>query len=146
MKLVAAPTFPALALADGQTTGAPVNGAGTVMWSSSILALMQWNGTAWKALSVAVAKTTYPYSAAVGTLVPSSAGRNLYVALVTGAGTAGADTIIYDSAIAASGTKIGFIPGNTVVGTSLVFSMFAANGMWIAGVTGNCAFTLSLDK
>ena len=148
-KSLVAQGVPSLAIASGATTPVPtIEGLGSIVWSTTLLSLVAWTGptTGWRSLAFAsVAKTTYAYSATVGTLVPTSAGKNLYVALVTGAGTAGADVTIYDNTSAA-GTKIAIIPGNTAVGTPLVFSMFATNGMWIAGVTGNCAFTLSLDK
>ena len=138
------PVFPPLvAIAPGATTPVPTQ-IGALVWSTTVSDYLKWNGTSWINL-LTVAKTTYAYSAIVGTAVPTSAGKNLYSALVTTAGTTGADAIIYDNTSAA-GTKIGIIPGSTAVGVLLVFSMFATNGMWVAGVTGNCAFTLSLDK
>ena len=148
-KNLVAQGVPSLAIAAGATTPVPaIEGLGSIAWSTTLLSLIAWTGptTGWQSLAFAsVAKTTYPYSAIVGTAVPTSAGKNLYSALVTTAGTTGADAIIYDNTSAA-GTKIGIVPGNTAVGVLLVFSMFATNGIWVAGVTGNCAFTLSLDK
>lgn len=73
-------------------------------------------------------------------VVKGSAGRLCNVLVTT---TGANPMVIYDNATTSSGTIIGCLPANPIVGTTYTFNMPAAAGITIAGSATNPAVTVS---
>lgn len=77
---------------------------------------------------------------AANTVVKSTAGR-LCRLLITATGTVSMS--IFDNATTNSGTVIGIVPANPVVGTTYDFNLPAINGITVGGSGSNPGFTVS---
>ncbi len=85
---------------------------------------------------------TAPVAAGAGTTVIKESAGRLCRAVVTTAGTASDNAIIYDNPSAGSGTVLAVIPGGGEVGAIIVLDLPAENGVTAVNVASGPAFTV----
>lgn len=97
MQLLAPPALPALAIAAGASAPVPAGGAGSLAWSTTLIAVVAWNGSAWSQLGGSSgASTDYVKLAADYTLTSGTTEQKLFNATANGALTLAAGTYRFD--------------------------------------------------